>query len=73
MTEAHFVIELGQIAAAGPAWVPYPIFLTFSQKSPKPLKNSQKPHFNPLRIENSGSFNHLHRFLRLILAQNLQN
>lgn len=33
---------------------PYPIFLTSCPKLAKTLRNSQKTHFNPPRIQNSG-------------------
>ena len=37
----------------------YPIFLNKNQKSLKFLKNSEKLHFNPLRIENSNASGYL--------------
>jgi hypothetical protein len=40
---------------------PYPIFLRKSQKPLTALKNRQKPHFNPLRIENLSAQGHSSR------------
>ena len=38
--------------ANGRASLPYPIFLELFPNGPNNLKNSDKSHFNPLRIEN---------------------
>ena len=52
--------------------LPYPIFLMKSTKCPNRLKNSEKPHFNPLRIEKSCAFVRLGGNSCGILALNLQ-